>query len=184
MASPDEMRIGDRERDEVTRSLHDAFVQGRITRDELDQRLDATLTARTAGDLRRVTADLPGADLPGSDVPHGIGAAPYRPTRGTHGMPWEHDGPPWQRRHGDLATWGPHLAAARRRAHRGRVHRGGPPAPLLVVGGLVLLAMLTGTAWPLFAVLKVMFVIWLIMAVAGLAHHRRGHRHRPPGIGS
>ncbi|MEU7911736.1 DUF1707 SHOCT-like domain-containing protein [Microbispora bryophytorum] len=55
------LRIGDRERDEVTRLLHDAFAQGRITREELDDRLDATLSARTAEDLRRVTADLPGA---------------------------------------------------------------------------------------------------------------------------
>ncbi|GAA4584021.1 hypothetical protein GCM10023194_22880 [Planotetraspora phitsanulokensis] len=179
MASPDEMRIGDRERDEVTRSLHDAFVQGRITRDELDQRLDAALSARTAGDLRRVTADLPGAD-----VPYGADASPHKPAREAHGMPWDHGVPPWQRHHGDLATWGPHLAAARRRAHRGRVRRGGPPVPLLVVGALVLVAVLTGTAWPLFAVIKVMFVIWLIMVVAGVAHHRRGHRHRRPGIGS
>jgi hypothetical protein len=178
MASQDEMRIGDKERDEVTRSLHDAFVQGRITRDELDQRLDATLSARTVGDLRQITADLPGAY-----VPYGSGTTLRDPAPGPHGMPWE-GGPPWRRDHGDLATWGVHLAAARRRAHRGHAHRGRPPIPFMVIGALVLLAVLTGTAWPLFAVIKVLFFVWLIMAVAGLIHHRRGHGRRRSGIGS
>jgi hypothetical protein len=178
MASKDEMRIGDKERDEVTRSLHDAFVQGRITRDELDQRLDATLSARTAGDLRRITADLPGAF-----VPYGTGTPPRDPSHGMHGMPWE-GGPSWPRNHGDLATWGPHLAAARRRAHRRHARGDRPPVPFMVIGALVLLAVLTGTAWPLFAVIKVVFVVWLITVVVGLLHHRRGHGHRRSGIGS
>ncbi|ETK32450.1 DUF1707 SHOCT-like domain-containing protein, partial [Microbispora sp. ATCC PTA-5024] len=86
MASGDDLRIGDAERDEVTALLHDAFAQGRITREELDERLDATLSARTAGDLRRVTADLPGADGAGAwhgpyDLPAG------RPVRAAGG-PW------------------------------------------------------------------------------------------------
>ncbi|WP_433224416.1 DUF1707 SHOCT-like domain-containing protein [Microtetraspora malaysiensis] len=59
-APRDGLRIGDRERDEVTAALHDAFAQGRITHEELDERLDATLSAKTEGDLRRVTADLAG----------------------------------------------------------------------------------------------------------------------------
>ena len=37
----------------------DHFAEGRRRAEELDERVIATLTARTAGDLRRVMADLP-----------------------------------------------------------------------------------------------------------------------------
>jgi hypothetical protein len=56
---PDDLRVGDAERTRVTEALHDHFAEGRLTRDELDERLDATLAAKTYGDLRRVTQDLP-----------------------------------------------------------------------------------------------------------------------------
>jgi hypothetical protein len=59
VSGPEDLRVGDAERTRVTESLHDHFAQGRLTRDELEERLDATLTARTVGDLRRVTRDLP-----------------------------------------------------------------------------------------------------------------------------
>ncbi|GAB3901802.1 hypothetical protein GCM10027612_65840 [Microbispora bryophytorum subsp. camponoti] len=59
----------------MTRLLHDAFAQGRITPEELDERLDATLSARRAEDLRRVTADLPGA-WPGDVQTGALRAAP------------------------------------------------------------------------------------------------------------
>jgi hypothetical protein len=60
MSSPrPELRIGDRERDLVASVLQDALAEGRITLDELDARLDATLRARTYGDLDALVADLP-----------------------------------------------------------------------------------------------------------------------------
>jgi hypothetical protein len=60
MSSPRrELRIGDRERDLVATVLQDALAQGRITLEELDQRLDATLRARTYADLDALVADLP-----------------------------------------------------------------------------------------------------------------------------
>jgi Domain of unknown function (DUF1707) len=62
MTGPDDLRVGDAERTRVTEALHDHFAQGRLTRDELDERLDATLSAKTYGDLRRVTRDLPGPE--------------------------------------------------------------------------------------------------------------------------
>jgi hypothetical protein len=58
-----ELRIGDAERDQVTTALHDHFAAGRLSRDELDERLDSTLSAKTRGDLRKVTWDLPGEAL-------------------------------------------------------------------------------------------------------------------------
>jgi hypothetical protein len=39
--------------------LRDHFAEGRLTRAELDERLTVALSARTAGDLRRLMADLP-----------------------------------------------------------------------------------------------------------------------------
>lgn len=54
-----ELRIGDAEREQVTNALHEHFAQGRLSQDELDERLDATLAAKTAGDLQPITADLP-----------------------------------------------------------------------------------------------------------------------------
>lgn len=61
MSGPDDLRVGDAERTRVTEALHDHFAQGRLTQDELEERLDATLAAKTVGDLRQVTHDLPPA---------------------------------------------------------------------------------------------------------------------------
>lgn len=77
-----QLRVGDAERDEVAAALHEHFAQDRLTRDELDERLTATLSAKTVGDLARVTRDLPG---PATAQPHwsrGPGPWAYGPRRG------------------------------------------------------------------------------------------------------
>jgi len=66
----DSIRVSDADRDRVTAQLRDHFAAGRITPDELDERLSAALNAKTFGDLRRIMADLPGP------VPAPLGAAP------------------------------------------------------------------------------------------------------------
>ncbi|MEU8701010.1 DUF1707 domain-containing protein [Streptomyces sp. NPDC048680] len=58
------MRASDRDRDQVVEILQVAAGDGRITAAELDERLDAALSARTAGDLARLTADLPSEGMP------------------------------------------------------------------------------------------------------------------------
>jgi hypothetical protein len=55
----DRFRTSDADRDRVTAMLRDHFAEGRLTPEELDERLTATLNATTFGDLRRVLADLP-----------------------------------------------------------------------------------------------------------------------------
>ncbi len=62
------MRVSDAERDQVAEVLREAAAQGRITLDELDERLNAVYAAKTYADLEPVTADLPtGAEtLPGT----------------------------------------------------------------------------------------------------------------------
>ena len=58
-AAGDRIRISDHDRERATAKLCDHFAVGRLTREELDERITAALNARTAGDLRRVMADLP-----------------------------------------------------------------------------------------------------------------------------
>lgn len=57
----DGIRISDADRDRIAGRLRDHFADGRLTAEELDERLTTTLTARTVGDLRGVLADLPEA---------------------------------------------------------------------------------------------------------------------------
>lgn len=58
-AMDDRIRISDADRDRLTARLREHFAEGRLTSDELDERLTAALSAKTFGDLRRVMADLP-----------------------------------------------------------------------------------------------------------------------------
>lgn len=55
----DRFRTSDADRDRVAALLRDHFAAGRLTPEELDGRLTATLKARTFADLRHVLADLP-----------------------------------------------------------------------------------------------------------------------------
>ncbi|WP_203567158.1 DUF1707 SHOCT-like domain-containing protein [Aestuariimicrobium ganziense] len=57
--------IGDLERDATCQQLAQHFAAGRLTADELDQRVDASMRARTNIDLHLLTADLPGGAGPG-----------------------------------------------------------------------------------------------------------------------
>jgi hypothetical protein len=53
------IRVSDADREQVTGRLREHFAEGRLTRDELDERVTAALSAKTVGDLRRVMVDLP-----------------------------------------------------------------------------------------------------------------------------
>lgn len=53
------IRIGDRERDAVAEVLRKAAADGRLNMQELDDRLEAALQARTYADLDPLVADLP-----------------------------------------------------------------------------------------------------------------------------
>jgi len=55
----DRIRTSDADRERVTTRLRDHFAEGRLDREELDERITAALNARTFGELRRVLADLP-----------------------------------------------------------------------------------------------------------------------------
>jgi hypothetical protein len=53
------LRAADRDRDQVMDALREHYAQGRITIQEFDERGTAAATAKTMGDLRALTADLP-----------------------------------------------------------------------------------------------------------------------------
>lgn len=92
----DYIRISDADRDRVTDRLREHFAEGRLTADELDERLTATLSAKTYGDLRAIMADLPepetmwqhaaAAPQPGL-VPPGWNARPVQVRRGPRLLP-------------------------------------------------------------------------------------------------
>jgi Domain of unknown function (DUF1707) len=56
---PGELRASHADRDRVVEVLRVAAGDGRITADELDQRLEVALTAQTLGELALLTTDLP-----------------------------------------------------------------------------------------------------------------------------
>jgi DNA-binding MarR family transcriptional regulator len=53
------LRAGDADRDAAAAALREHFAHGRLTLDELDARLGATLTATTYGELSQAAQDLP-----------------------------------------------------------------------------------------------------------------------------
>jgi Domain of unknown function (DUF1707) len=58
-ATRPDLRVGDAERELTAGSLREHYAQGRLSTDELSDRLDATFAATTQGQLAQVTRDLP-----------------------------------------------------------------------------------------------------------------------------
>ncbi|MCP2336401.1 DUF1707 SHOCT-like domain-containing protein [Actinomadura rupiterrae] len=70
LARPPEMRASDADRDRVASILRDAAGEGRLTLDEVDERLDAVYKAKTYAELEPLTRDLPAAgDAPSGPAP-------------------------------------------------------------------------------------------------------------------
>ncbi|XVQ86820.1 DUF1707 SHOCT-like domain-containing protein [Microbispora siamensis] len=59
MSDQAELRAGDQDRDRIAEKLRAAVGEGRITLDELSERLDRVYAARTYGELEVLVADLP-----------------------------------------------------------------------------------------------------------------------------
>jgi hypothetical protein len=58
------LRASDADRERVANVLREAAGDGRLTMDELDERLDAVYAAKTYAELEPITHDLPDADAP------------------------------------------------------------------------------------------------------------------------
>jgi hypothetical protein len=59
MADPGKLRVSDQEREGAIEELREHTVAGRLTTEELDERLDAVYSAKTRADLDVLRADLP-----------------------------------------------------------------------------------------------------------------------------
>jgi Domain of unknown function (DUF1707) len=63
-----ELRASHEDRDRAVEVLRVAAGDGRLTAAELDERIEAALTARTSGELAALTADLPAVPGPAGSV--------------------------------------------------------------------------------------------------------------------
>jgi hypothetical protein len=76
------IRISDADRERVTARLREHYAEGRLTSEELEERITAALSAKTVGDLRRIMADLPDP----APVPPSMPSAPWAGRPG--GLAW------------------------------------------------------------------------------------------------
>jgi uncharacterized protein DUF1707 len=63
MARRANVRASDADRDQIAERLRKATAEGRLLPEELEERLEATFSARTYGELDAVVADLPGVTV-------------------------------------------------------------------------------------------------------------------------
>jgi hypothetical protein len=99
---PHALRIGDAERDAAAADLGEHYVAGRLNLDELHERLDAVLAAKTFGQLTRIMADLPG---PGR-LPWRTGPVVWHPGLPAEWPPGMADGM-WRAAPPPMARFGP-----------------------------------------------------------------------------
>jgi hypothetical protein len=74
------MRAGHDDREQVIAELKAAFVQGRLDKDELEERAGRAVASRTYGELAALTADIPDP-APSSADPAAAGRATSTPGR-------------------------------------------------------------------------------------------------------
>jgi hypothetical protein len=80
-ASHGDLRASHADREQVIGTLKAAFVDGRLTEDELDARVDQVYASRTYAELAEVTADIP-AELTRAKPPRN----PWRATKVAWGV--------------------------------------------------------------------------------------------------
>src|SRR5690349_22466341 len=133
MASGYNVRVGDADREAIAAQLREHYADGRLTLEELNERLDQAFAAKTKADLNVVMRDLPQAMRPGAGLPSGGTGWPGQ--AGSPGWP----GPGW---HGPVAP-GPGQQYGRGGWDGGRSRGpGGAFAPML---GLVWLLVILGS---------------------------------------
>src|SRR5215204_3956874 len=82
------LRAGNDDRKRVTEWLQAQYVAGRLTSQELEERIEQALAARTIGDLDALTADLPPIQTPTAAV----SSPDARRERRHHGGPGKKEG--------------------------------------------------------------------------------------------
>ncbi|WP_219470533.1 DUF1707 SHOCT-like domain-containing protein [Nonomuraea rhizosphaerae] len=161
---PNDLRIGDAERDQTMADLREHFAQGRLDREELDQRLEQTMAARTARDLAKVTEDLPNQ-------------RPYAPPS-PYGAHQGFDRDAWRSammaHREQMHAMRDQQREMRRRTGRHPGHRHGPGPFLPILFGLLIVGLIFGG----FGIFKVLFVVWIVAMVFSMIHrHSHWRRH-------
>jgi hypothetical protein len=101
MATGSNIRVGDADRDAVVAQLREHYGDGRLTLDELNERLDQTLRARTGADLAAVMRDLPS---PGSSWASATAGPARLTSQGDQARP--HGQSPWGSQSQSGSQWG------------------------------------------------------------------------------
>jgi hypothetical protein len=170
MTPGNNVRVGDADREAAAAQLREHYADGRLTLEELNERIDQTFAAKTKADLNTVMLDLPhAATRPGPGLPYA----------GTGGPGWQ--GPGWQ---GPMA---PRPGQGYDQGGRSR-GPGGAFAPLLgvvwllVILGSVMIFGLGGGDRP-FAIVLFLAALALVRRLFGLGGRRGGSRgpRRPRG---
>lgn len=85
MAAREQMRAADADRERYAEVVRRALDEGRLTLDEMDERLRVVYHAKTFGDLEQAVADLPRPTSAErsqvAQVPQGAPSAPVPPSR-------------------------------------------------------------------------------------------------------
>ena len=170
MATGFNVRVGDADRDAVAAQLREHYADGRLTLEELNERLDQAFAAKTKADLNTVMRDLPQVPRPAAGMPSG-------------GTAWQ--GPAWP---GPMTTrpgqdyghgWGGNQGNQRPRGF------GQAFAPLMgliwffVILGSVFLFGLGGGDRPL-AIVLFLAALALVKRLFGLGRRRRYGGPRGP----
>src|SRR5260370_28021792 len=71
MATGYNVRVGDADREAIAAQLREHYADGRLTLDELNERLDEVFAAKTKADLNTVMRELPQAARPAASAPFG-----------------------------------------------------------------------------------------------------------------
>jgi Domain of unknown function (DUF1707) len=147
------IRVSDADREQVAERLREHYAAGRLSSDEFDERLSATLSAKTFGDLRAVMADLP---EPGTMGPQGMGP---------QGMGQQGWGP---------QGWSPQGVPAPRPAQPMHPYRRGPRLmPILLVALAAILLLHGAIGFVFFNFFLIIFVFGMVALITGAARFRR-----------
>jgi hypothetical protein len=88
-----DLRASHADRDVAADILCAAVADGRLTLDELDERLEHVLSARTLREIARLISDLPGHRFSGPEKAVGRRSAPRTPTAPAAPSPGDRPGP-------------------------------------------------------------------------------------------
>ena len=165
MATGYNVRVGDADREAVAAQLREHFADGRLTLEELNERLDQTFAATTKADLNTVMRDLPQAARPAAGMPYG-------------GTAWQ--GPAWS---GPMVT---RPGQDRGHSNSQRPCGSGAFAPLMgmvwlfvILGSVILFGGFGGGGRPL-AIVLFLAALALVRRLIGLGRRRGSPGPRGP----